>query len=469
MSGRHVIIPVCDLAADGRGLGFMPAEDPEQGKIALIQGALPGQLVECRVVNHKGGIIQCDLIYIHSSSWTPAAPLCPHSQECGGCPLISAPYDLQLQWKQKIARDAITRIGRIDREEFDNLATTIVPSPHITAYRNKAVFAFGRSQSGEFLAGFRKPFSHEVCNINECALLDAAACQILAIFRQLASLANLEPYAPHTGGFLRFLSLRKGVHGKDARWWVICVTSAGARHERDQVARLGRQLMERMPEVACFIHEERRKRDLQPFGEKRVFCLQAPGVDATLEMELANRRFKIDAASFFQINNGAATRLADIITRMGANIPAKSVLLDLYCGAGAPGQLLAHASSKLYGIEIDRRAVGLAKKNALNAGLGNCAYFCGDAGKTLMTMQTRLQNKSMTLLVDPPRSGMDKATLDAAMKLYPENVIYVSCNPATLARDAISLQKKYRLVEFHSVGMFPHTPHQECCTWWTRL
>ena len=242
--------------------------------------------------------------------------------------------------------------------------------------------------------------------------------------------------------------------------------------------------------MSAFIHEERTAADALAFGETRVCSLDATGSEnpaaARLFMPLAGQSFALDAASFFQVNTAAAQVLARQAAQMMGTAREGSAptgaLLDLYCGVGAPGLLLAPGYAALLGLEQDARAVRLARGNAGAQGMLHCRYEAGDAAvlmermaatPSMLRQNLPLANRddaipAVDALVDPPRSGLSPRALDALLALAPERILYISCNPTTLARDAAQIGQTYALEQLAAVDMFPHTPHVECLSLWRR-
>ncbi len=317
-------------------------------------------------------------------------------------------------------------------------------------------------------------------------------------------------------GFWRFFVLRRGLAAdlRTPRWWALCITSPGDAQQRATVRALGREVLAAFPQLAAFIHEERATADAYAFGEKRVQTLDSTGNKnpgaARLFLPLDGKFFALDAASFFQVNTAAAQVLARTARNMLA--PAKHAesdetphrgLLDLYCGVGAPALLLAADYTALLGLEQDSKAVKLAKINAARHGQGHCLYEAGDAASRLERLaacdaqemwatitlaantphgdhapdsheaelnapEGQIHPTITDVLVDPPRAGLSPRALDALLRIAPERILYISCNPATLARDAAQISKHYRLEALQAVDLFPHTPHLECVSLWCK-
>ena len=284
-------------------------------------------------------------------------------------------------------------------------------------------------------------------------------------------------------GFWRFLVLRRAL-GSDLRgprWWALCITSPGTPTQQTMVRSIGQKLLKAFPLLSGFVHEERASEDALVLGQKRVAVLgntgEADPTAARLWLPLAGEHFCLDAASFFQVNTAASQVLATMAVDMFERHVQqdKPSLLDLYCGVGAPGLLLGKRCGRLLGLEQDARAVALARANAKRMGLDHCVYETGDAGLHLDKLAPLQENYwSQTehwdaVLVDPPRAGLAPRALNALLRLNAHTILYISCNPATLARDAARLRGAYRLAEMRAVDLFPHTPHIECLTLWQSL
>lgn len=500
------------LAHDGRAIGRLkdPERPQERGLTVFVAGALPGQTVRCRITARKPRFLEAALLEVLRPAPDAVPPLCPHAgggsasgrgdglaaqtTACGGCALQSMPYARQLEWKARLAHTALTRIGGLQAGLLERVWEGVQPSPDLVGFRNRMAFAFGASNAGDLALGQRCRGGAEVVATPSCALLPAGGMELLAEARAAAAESGLTAWraperrrgnGPGAHGFWRFLTLRQGrLPGEELpRWWVLCLTSPGNQRERAIVRALGERLlgMGSSCRLGGFLHEERARPDALAAGERRVLCLDAAGVAtpkaATLHLPLGGRDFALDAASFFQVNTSGAELLARTVTDMAGNATGRG-LLDIYCGVGAPGQLLAARFDAVLGMESDDRAVAMARRNAASAGLKGCRYEAGDAGTLLRRLAATAPQPGAPgghaappwdmALVDPPRGGLAPHALDALLKLAPERILYVSCNPATLARDATRLTTRYRLERLSAVDLFPHTPHLECCALWQR-
>lgn len=399
------------LTHDGRGLGRLgsggaacPGElsGPDAGTVVFVSGALPGQIVRAQAVRRKPRLIEAVALEIVRAAPDAVPPLCPHQQVCGGCPLQIMPYARQLEWKRQLALDALTRIGRLHPTMLESVLEAVHPSPQLRGFRNKMEFAFGVDQRGRLVLGLRRRRGLEITPVPGCVLMPPQAFAMVEAASELVARSGFAPYAAcaehdarSTGrrgngggrehaqrgpacardraagrrhkeqdgadhGFWRFLILRRGrtADNPAPRWWALCVTSPGDAARRAAVRSLGESLLAAFPSLAAFIHEERDKRDNLAAGERRVLTLDDQSRErpeaALLHVPLGERLFGLDAASFFQVNTGAA----QILVRVAGDMLAPrsqpgGALLDLYCGVGAPGLVLAPFFERLLGLECD--------------------------------------------------------------------------------------------------------------------
>lgn len=537
----HLTLDITALSHDGRGIARLAPEDAQsnKGTVVFVANALPGQQVNARVLRRKSSFIEAEVATLLSQSPDAVDPICPHHAVCGGCPLQTMPYAQQLYWKRTLAVDALTRIGKFDRDHIESLLPSVTGSPALTQFRNKMEFAFGHDTDNKanVQLGLRRRNGRDVVDVPHCALMPPDALQIVSMVGKLAAQSGFAAYTapdarqgqtirpthdqqrqgrrggfarrsprPHAAtiqdaadnGFWRFFVLRRGLAAdmRTPRWWALCITSPGDSAQRAAVRLLSREVLAAFPRLAAFIHEERATADAFAFGEKRVQTLDETGREnpsaSRLFLPLAGMNFTLDAASFFQVNTGGAQALAQTAQRMlmpdslteNQQDARPRGLFDLYCGVGAPGLLLARNYSALLGLEQDSRAVKLAAINAGANDINYCQYEAGDAVHRLERLaplepasrwQTAGLDKSASTplvvdaLADPPRSGLSPRVLDALMQIAPERILYISCNPATLARDAAQLRNKYSLERLEAVDLFPHTPHLECLSLWRRL
>lgn len=459
----EINLEITSLAQDGRGIGrCRDAARPDWENMAVFaRGALPGQTVLVRIDKVKNNFAEGEAIAVLEGISGFIRAFCPNFGRCGGCPLQIMPYKQQLEWKSRLAREALLRQGRMDAGLVEAVFSPPCPSPNLQACRNKMEFAFGEDADGSLIVGLRRSGSHQVVGIDFCPLLPEGHREILQETVREVQNSGLSAWKAGRGsekagcGFWRHLVLRHGTAGGQNVWLALCITSPGRNFERKIVRSLGESLLAKVPNLVGFVHEERRANDFWRHCSKRIAVLG----QATIFQQIGGREFELDAASFSQVNPAAANQLAKLVCEM-ANGPEGGDILDLYCGIGAPGQLLAGHFAKLVGVDSQKNSIALASKNAAN--LPNCSYKLADAEDFLRKNRRRWQ----TILVDPPRSGLGGKAIKNIFASRPEQIIHISCNPVTFARDAALLNEVYELRRMASVDLFPHTPHLECCSQW---
>lgn len=451
---ESIRLQIADIAHNGAGIGFIDSAGSSRGKAVFVQGALPGQIVECVLREDRKSFCNAELLDVISSPFTAAQ--CPHWGVCGGCPLQPMPFPEQLFWKRKLVVNALQRIGGFAPDSLD-IDWAAGPGALGHRLRNKVELAFGADEAGQLALGMRKAVSHQVFQLSRCLLLPEEARDIAASCGSLCAQMRLD--IP----FLRFLTLRQETGRKPGEpvWTAILLTSRSSYREEQALLSIAEKMLAEHAGLAQVIHEERYRKDLLARGQKRRFILRRDkGRSCDLFMRLGARFFRIDPGSFFQVNSAGAESLAAAIREQ--DIP-NGPLLDLYCGSGSPGQLLADHHEICLGIELDKPAILNARLNG--ADLPGWEYRQGSVEAVL---GGKAKSRFSTALVDPPRSGMNPEALARLLALEPERLIYVSCNPATFARDARLMASHYQLRSTTLVDMFPDTAHVECCSVWEK-
>lgn len=457
---QSVTLRIEAMAHDGRGIGFLPGHG--RGHAVFVSGALPGQTALCRLAYEKKNLLEATLEKVLDAGPITENPICPHSDICGGCPLQRMPYNLQLRWKERLLKDALTRIGGIDSRKLETMWHPVIPSPEITEFRNKLTLAFGYDVEGIACLGMRRRESHEVFSLRLCALANAGALPIIQFMEKAMLSSGLPPIANGVG-FWKQLVLRQDLSRENRHSWrALLLTALPSEAQKRLVTQIGKELLASIPSCSGFIHDVSTGAE-SPRMRKRLACLNQDGQEnaeaARMEQFLEGRSFNFDVSSFMQVNAAAAEELAKLARKMSSQCQNKKGLLDIYCGSGFPGQLLGKDFDALLGIETDSAAVASASHNAGKE--NRWRYLKGDAGRILKS--GKINGEWPAVLLDPPRAGADGRVLEWLRKKKPENIIYVSCNPATLARDIKSLESSHELQAIGAVDMFPHTPHVETC------
>lgn len=439
--GEELELSIEALVSDGRGLAR------RNGIVFLVDEALPGQHVQAQVTAVRARMIEARSLRTLSSAPDECCPTCSH-KACGSCEWQCLEYASQLKWKRRLVRDALERLGHIPNPPV----LPVLPSPQEWGYRNKMAFAFAGGGNVPLHIGMRRRRSRELVEVTDCRLQSEKAMRTLAALRELLPGTGLAARSERTGaGYWRFAVVRES--GNE-----LVIELIASPHVRggDAASRLGAQLGKELrtmvPQVTGFVLSERKAASDVAQGE---IIRHAQG-RCCLCTELAGMRLEWNCGTFFQVNTGVAEVLCKEACRMLAPVRT-AVLWDLYCGVGGIGLSLAPYVRELYGLESSEASVACARKNAQAAGSARCRFETGDAAEA-----ARLFPQPDLVVADPPRAGLDGRVLATLLRMRPSKFLYVSCNPATLARDAAMLEAKYRLVEVQPLDMFPQTPHVEC-------
>jgi 23S rRNA (uracil1939-C5)-methyltransferase len=439
--GELLELHVDTLAYGGSGVAR------SDGFVVFVRRGLPGDTVLARVTKVKRGFAEAiaERVLDPSADRVPAP--CPHFGACGGCRFQDYAYGRQLEAKHAQVRDALTRIARIAEPPLE----PIVPAASQFHYRNKVEYSFTTTPDGPALGFHRAGRWDEVLPLDECLLTTEVGNRVRDVVRDWAREEGLPAYDQATQeGYLRHLVVREGRNTGQAL--VVLVTAAGERFDRDY-------LIERLraaPEVRSInwaVNDS-------PAEVTNLPTRLLWGTE-WIEEEVLGLRFRIRPNAFLQTNTEMAERLYEL-ARDAAGLSGTETVYDLYCGTGTIGLALAAGAVHVWGVEISEEAVACAIENAALNGVGNASFFAGNVGQSLEELRERAGPPDV-VVVDPPRAGLAGKALRRAGGLQASRVVYVSCNPTTLAGDVRVLSEEfgYELVHCTPVDMFPHTPHIE--------
>lgn len=434
----ELTLAVDRLAFGGKGVARL------DGLVVFVDGGLPGATVKAKVTRLKKGFAEATVVKTVTPSPQAATPQCPHFGVCGGCVWQDLDYGAQLFWKREQVVETLARLGGLPDVE---VAQTVA-SPRVYAYRNKMEFAF----AGRLHLGLHERLRPgRVLDVAECRLMAPWAGEVLGFIREACAKTGLAAYdARSSKGVWRHLVLRESEETGERL--VNCITGP-ARGAGDAAHALGQAVMARFPEVTGFVHSVRRAATAVALGERQVLAL---GKDY-LEERFGPARLHVSADAFAQTNTQAATLLYDVAARAVGEAPSGAAA-DLYCGCGGIALTLAPRFETVFGFEADKRAVADADRSAELSGVGNAVFKAMDAAKGL----AELADVSLAVAVlDPPRNGAAPEMVAALLAAAPPKIVYVSCNPATLARDLKALGELYAVARVTPVDLFPHTAHIE--------
>ncbi len=368
--------------------------------------------------------------------------LCPNAKKCSGCQLQNMEYDEQLRYKQ--AR-VVKLLGRFCRIE------DIVPAPNPTHYRNKVQTAFG-FRRGSIVSGVYQSSTGAIVPTDECLLENKKASAITVTVRRLCESFKIHAYDNRTGkGFLRHVLVRIGI--KTSQIMVVLVTSKGEFKSKNAFLS---ELLKRHPEITTVVHNVNDTDKGLMLGQKSEVLYG----DGYITESLCGLSFRISPKAFFQVNSDQTERLY-MTAKAYADLTGSERVIDAYCGTGTIGLCLADGAKEVFGVELNRDAVSDAKANADANGIANVRFFSADAGDFMASLANENETADV-VITDPPRAGCSAKFLKNLLALSPERVVYISCNPETLARDLYTFRNGgYKVKKIQPVDMFPYTDHVE--------
>ena len=368
---------------------------------------------------------------------------CPLAKKCGGCQLQNLPYPRQLKWKQARAEILLKKFGKVDR---------ILGMEQPCHYRNKVQAAFGRTRSGKIISGVYQSGTHRIVAVDSCMIEDAAADAIIVTVRELLPKFRVQVYDEdqHTG-FLRHVLVKRGFATGE-----VMVVLVGASNYFPMKKRFTAALRERHPEITTVLLNINPKDTNLVLGDREELLFGK----GYIEDVLCGCTFRISAKSFYQINPVQTEKLYAKAMAL-AQLNADTTVIDAYCGIGTIGLVAAKTAGRVIGVELNPDAVRDAIVNAKRNGAENARFYCADAGDFMQALAADGETADVVFM-DPPRAGSSVKFIDALAALRPERIVYISCNPETLARDLARITRKgYAVRSITPVDMFPHTNHIE--------
>jgi len=449
--GHTIELNIERMAYGGRGIARL------DGFVIFVRGTVPGDRVLARIYKKKKDYAEAGLVTLLEASPDRIEPACPYAGYCGGCQWQHVAYDKQLTFKREHVREPLERIAGLK----DMTVRSLLPSQNIFGYRNKMEFSFSdrrwylpeelpfREASEDFALGLHVPGTfNKVIHMAECLLQQQTGNEILREVGQYVKESGVPVYGLKSHeGFWRYLTIRHSAAFD--HWMVNLVTSE---ENESTVQPLAEYLCRKFSGIKTVVNNINGRKASIAVGETEKVLTG----DGFINDKIGPFSFRVSANSFFQTNTAAALKLYEQVLRYAEPKGGEKVL-DLYSGTGTIPIFLANRVRAVTGIEISQSATADAERNALENNVGNCQFICGDIREKLGDIGF----KPDLVIIDPPRAGMHKDVLAETMALGPERIIYVSCNPTTLARDLEIMVEDYELDEIQPVDMFPHTFHIE--------
>lgn len=441
--GDIIELEIEDLALGGEGIARI------NDFVVFVRGGVPGDIIKAKLTQIKSSYSMAEIVVILKPSGNRITSSCPYYGECGGCCMGHLNYESQVYFKSKQVVDSMRHLGGFEEFAIDE----IIPSEEIYGYRNKMEFTIIKADSS-IIIGFHHRGRHDLLlDISSCLLASGNLNKILNDTREFIGKKNISVYnSKRMTGLLRYLVLKEGKNTQE-----VMVNVVTFEEDFPEIKELAEILRNDNPSILSIVQNINSRKSTIAAGEyEKVISGRA-----YIREYIGNLEFRISANSFFQTNTRQAEILFEIIKNYCEASPDDTIL-DLYCGTGAISLFLARNSKKVIGIELNQEAVRDARANALLNGISNCEFLQGEVRYVL---QDILQNKAEidTIVIDPPRSGLHPKATKTILEIMPKRIVYVSCNPATLARDLKILHSGgYRILKLQPVDMFPHTAHVEC-------
>lgn len=451
-------VKITGVAAEGKAVARV------DDLVVFVPYAVPGDVADLKVRRKKHSYAEAEAVAFHEYSPERAVPFCKHYGICGGCKWQCLDYEYQLKYKQQQVFDALTRIGKVELPDI----MPILGSEHTREYRNKLEFTFSNKRwltwdevernvvyDNMDALGFHIPGAFDkVLDIEECHLMQGLNNRLRNGIREFAHSEGIPFYDLRShSGVLRGMMLRMSSTGE-----VMLLIQARVESDSDRMGleKTLQYIADGFPEVTSLLYVVNNKCN-DTFGDLEVVTYK--GTDVIYE-EMEGLRFKVGPKSFYQTNSAQAYNLYKV-ARDFAALTGEEVVYDLYTGTGTIANFVASKAKKVIGIEYVEDAIVDARVNAALNGFDNLTFFAGDMKDILTREFIKVHGRPDVIITDPPRAGMHEDVINTILFAAPQRIVYVSCNPATQARDLQLLDSDYKVVAVRPVDMFPHTHHVE--------
>ena len=443
------------VAAEGKAIAHV------DGAVLFVEFAVPGDIVNVKVTKKKKNYMEGFIMSMVKPSDKRLEPFCSHFGLCGGCKWQPLPYDMQLSAKQQQVYDQLVRIGHLEIPQI----RPILPSDKTDFYRNKLEYTFSSkrwiysdedpdalSEKERCGLGFHVGrFFDKVLDIQKCYLQPEPSNAIRLFIKDFAIKNDYAFYNIRENcGFLRNIIIRNNSKGN------VMLTVVFAHNDKDKINALLDAVSMEFPQITSLYYVINSKLN-DSIGDQE--CILYKGDDAIWET-MENLRFKIGPKSFYQTNSEQAYKLYSV-ARDFAELTGNEVVYDLYTGTGTIDQFVSSKASKVIGIEYVKEAIEDAVTNAKGNSINNCEFFAGDMKDILTSDFIAVHGKPDVMIIDPPRAGMHPDVIKVILEAEPDKIVYVSCNPASQARDIAMMSEKYIVTDVQPVDMFPQTMHVE--------
>ena len=443
-------VDIIDYTDEGLGVGKVKLPGTESFLTLFIKNTAVGDRVITEVIKLKKSYGYGRLIEVIKPSRDRRDPVCKVFGKCGGCQLRHISYEAQLSWKEKRVADVMERVGGVKAGK-DFVFFPIIGMSDCQRYRNKAQYPVGK-KDGKTVTGFYAGRTHSIIPASDCLIEHKDNAAILKSIRDFWDREGLSVYDENTGeGMLRHILIRTGFATNEI---MVCLVVNSKKTVKNRILELADILSKNSKIKSFLVNYNNKKTNVILGGKEEVIFGKSYITDC-----ISDLKFKISAGSFFQVNPVQTVKLYEKALEF-ADLSGEETVWDLYCGTGTISLFLARKAGFVYGVEIFEKAVGDARENAVLNNINNVSFLCSDAQE--MSLNTDVDNPDV-VVVDPPRKGCDEKLLATIVQSGAKRLVYVSCNPATLARDtALLTESGFVLDKLQPVDMFPETTGVEC-------
>ena len=431
------------LGINGEGVGYFKRQ------VVFVPGALPGEEVVVEATKVHPKFVEAKIKNIRKKSEFRVQPICPVYEECGGCQLQHLDYSQQLKEKRDIVIQSLERHTKLPINQMDIRETMGMENPW--NYRNKSQFQVGQ-KDGKVLAGLYGINSHNLVHIDQCVVQHSKTNKAIGTVRKVLQKLQIPIYSEKSKkGIVRTVVARVGIQTGELQ--IVLIT---AKKELPQKEQIVEEIKKRLPEVKSIMQNINGEKTSLIFGEETVNL----GGNDFIQETLGDLSFELSARTFFQLNPEQTVKLYNEV-KEAAQLTGMEKVVDAYCGVGTIGLWVADQAAEIRGMDVIPESIEDAKKNAARHGIKHAQYVTGKA-EVILPKWAKEGWTPDVVIIDPPRTGLDQQLLETLLKVKPKRIVYVSCNPSTLAKDISVLAPLYKIEYIQPVDMFPQTSHVEC-------
>ncbi len=438
------ILDIKRLGINAEGIGFY-------NKLAVfVKEAIPGEGINVKVTKVEKNMAFADIVEIKHKSEYRIEPICKHYYECGGCMAMHIKYEKMLEFKRDLLIEAINKYTKLNPKSFEIKET--IKSDNILGYRNRSILPVKRGIDEKLHVCMIKPNTNYLTPVEDCVVQNPLINELNNKILKYADELRISPYAPKfDNGILRFISIRVNLKN-EALVTFVCFEKS------DKIKELAKKVIKLENVKGVYVNYNTSKKQGFIFSDNLVH-LEG---DKSIIEEVGNIKYELYPTTFFQLNTNQAKNMVDTVLKL-SKLSRKERVLDAYCGVGAIGLYISKMAKEVIGVESSHESIDAANNNAKLNHISNAKFIEGDSSKVLTDMVEKGERFDV-VIVDPPRVGLNNEFIESLLKSETKRIIYVSCNPSTLAKNLDKLSLKYNVNQIIPLDMFPNTQHVESIT-----